>query len=287
MGIKDLTFHEETIGGVLDRVAYLIDTYGSKLWFRGQGNYHNLVPSALRHAQFIATQRGAPVYNTAMILNGAKMLAPNFFSLKNDLENKLSEKLKIKPTSNIEWMFLMQHYAIPTMLLDWTTDPMIALFFATNHDDSKMQQFKHVEFWCISPEKANSKGMFKEPKTIYSAHDDHVEYHINNGLYTPMFIESEKLDDRIIFQKGVFSLHGTNYQPLNFMFENDTDVMFKIKINCIQARRIRDTLNKLGYTNDYFYPTKDINFDKEITKIINDFSIHVRKTLHQNNQYYK
>jgi hypothetical protein len=51
------------------------------------------------------------------------------------------------PTDKWEWYFLMQHYGAPTRLLDWTDNPLVALYFALA-DHSGISD---AAVWALNP----------------------------------------------------------------------------------------------------------------------------------------
>jgi hypothetical protein len=114
-------------------------------------------------------------------------------------------------------LLIMQHYGIPTRLLDWTLNPQTALFFALNYDIKNKNSTTSAAIWFLNPIIYRSKyglpgGPYRRQDTPDVERLSSLAFlkNINENIESeyPVIFSPNSIFPRIIAQESIFSVHG-------------------------------------------------------------------------------
>jgi len=244
-----------SIQDLLESISHIENNLGfDKLWFRGVANgIYGLEPSIFRRNIDATVERE--------LLNKFKVKARPYLTSFND--------------EYWEWLFMMQHYGVPTRLLDWTESALISLAFALLYREEK-HATTDAAVWILNPIKLNKdyvKG-FRDTELIPNIIDKTVrkiqvyeDPEIKNDF--PVAIYGPLNNERITTQKGVFTLFPFKDRFKIEDLPDSHNFLVKLNIPVAAIPTIKKQLIMLGMTETMVYPGLD-SLSKEIVREVID-----------------
>lgn len=230
-----------TIDELLKFVSKLSDEHGLKLWYRGEEIAKlSLIPSIQRSNKRIEVER----------------------FITNDFYIKAKQIMKTPPEKHnyAAWVAIMQHYGLPTRMLDWSRSPLIASFFAC--ETYKKIPDEDACVWVLSPMNLNDNQGFG--KCIYPIDADttqemllpafkhnHHNHELNNKI---LACSSTDNDLRMYAQQSNFTVHNS-LRKLEDICDDHT--LYKMIIPKDRKKYFIDSLRVFGITEASIYPDLD------------------------------
>jgi hypothetical protein len=176
-----------------------------QIWFRGVSrNDYLLLPKIFRDDSQLSTKIESDMFELF------RVMAHPFAQLSCN-------------ASAWDWYFLAQHFGYPTRLLDWSTNLLVAAYFAVldafeNEEDEKKEGDSHsAAVWVLDPGAMNSclhgcdnPAMPSDNSCALSS--DWLKGVGLSGNLTvekPLALFGRRTNDRIVAQAGVFTVHGS------------------------------------------------------------------------------
>jgi len=248
------------------------------IWFRGQPESEkDPIPSVFRDNDW----------------KDDLIISLRFSQYESIVKNKFEESFITQSALSSEiisnpWFsyYVRQHYGIRTRLLDWTENPLVALYFAVNNPDIKV----NGKVFILNANALNARttslwkdnghvtsGIFKPhltQKDIF-ANDFHkyltadFEYDPDKS-YFPLAIYPIRFDKRMDVQSACFTIFGNRRNGLKTI-PNSNEILFELEVEKQAKMDILSELELLGISKTRLFPDiqnfcEDINNQMEIER---------------------
>lgn len=175
-----------------------------------------------------------------------------------------------------EWdkLFLMQHYGVPTRLLDWSENPFVSIYFSLV--SAVEPKATDASLWMCNPVAWNQraldhigyKGGVLDPGNsairVYSPGEAFDEM-----PKTPIMIYGSYNSPRIVAQRGGFALFGQGTEPMETVYKEHAfpeGALQRIEIPHSHVKEIRASLFRKGFTESVVFPDLE-GLAKELCRV--------------------
>lgn len=165
------------------------------------------------------------------------------------------------------WLFLAQHYGVPTRLLDWTEGALLGLYFAVNRLNKS-----NPRVYMLDPHQLNVLAGAQEsdhlnfPLTWVNAGYENIalaweERAPTHGFVLPIAVPATYQDHRMIAQRSCFTVHGKILDPLADLLRNRGvdlgECLIEYHIDSDAMAQLMEELAILGITGSTIFPDLD------------------------------
>lgn len=162
---------------------------------------------------------------------------------------------------NSEWETLidMQHYGVPTRLLDWTSNLGIAVYFATTSsiDDISMSLYimNPLELNALSGK--NGIPILPNDSMGLSYVANYIDRNPFPARY-PIAVKCDNINSRVKAQSGMFTIHGdeNNKEEIDIITEllDKKSSIYKIEISTKAHDSIKEYFDITGIKDYTIFP---------------------------------
>lgn len=169
---------------------------------------------------------------------------------------------------------MMQHYGVPTRLLDWTENPFVSIYFAlVGGTELKVTE---AAVWMCDPERWNQAALshISFRGGVLDPSSPQVRSYIPGTPVAdipmlPIMIYGSYNSPRIVAQRGGFSLFGQGIDPMEKVYLEDKfpeGILSKIEIGHDRIADIRSSLFRKDFTESVVFPDLD-GLSKELRRV--------------------
>lgn len=169
-------------------------------------------------------------------------------------------KENISSIDYLSVLTLAQHYGIPTRLLDWTANPLVALFFSCKNNDTDGC------VWVL--QKTFYQNNINNNFSIHTTFRDYINHNFsssaNFNFKMPVIFYPNFIDNRMRNQNSVFMLWGNIENPFDDNFykhnaiditstENSKKCIYKLEIPSSYKHQILVELDWIGINDSFIF----------------------------------